>query len=121
MKMAKTLVLTVVLAMTGYVYASGTDQTTTTGAKPAACSSDSCCKAKQDCCRPGAACCQEGAQCCSDKGCCGEHSCKDGEMCCAAGKECANGQCCSKESGCCSKADPKSCCGTACKKPATVT
>ena len=121
MKIAKIFVLTLVLAMTGYVYASGTDQTAAKGDKAAACKVENCCNAKPECCAPNAACCKESAQCCSPNRCsCGEDQqcCKGGDGCCVAGTSRGNGQCCVREAG--TKADSKSCCGSDCEKTAAA-
>ena len=130
MKIAKIFVLTIVLAMAGYVYASGTDQQRAKSGKAAACAVESCCSARPECCVPGAACCLEGAPCCNPTGsCCGkdqpccegckdEQCCEGHDICCAAGTDQA------KEHGCAhhasSKTDSTSCCGGACMKTATA-
>jgi len=120
MKIAKIFVLTLVLAMTGYVYASGADQTPAKGDKAAACKVENCCNAKPECCAPGADCCKEGAQCCNPDGTCckDQQCCKGGDGCCVAETSRAKGQCCVREAG--TKADSKSCCGSACKKTAAA-
>ena len=127
MKIAKTFVLTLILAMTGYVYASGADQAKTAEAKAAACKLESCCKAKQDCCAPGADCCKEAADCCKvgteccdpKKACCGpDQQCgKGGDVCCSGGSE--KVQCCASVEAH-SQAHSKGCCGTGCNKTASA-
>jgi hypothetical protein len=120
MKIAKSFVLTLILAMTGYVYASGAGQAKTSGDK-AACKLGSCCKAKQDCCAPGADCCTEAADCCKvgteccdpKKASCGpDRQCGKGDdVCCAGGTE--KGQCCGSLAAR-SQANSKGCCGGGC-------
>ena len=122
MKIVKTLVLTFVLAMAGYVYASDAAQTTAKVAKAASCKYESCCKAKPDCCVPGASCCKEGAECCNpQEGCCSpdHRCCKGSDDCCVAGSECARDQCCTRESGH-SKTNAKDRCGSSCGKTAAA-
>ncbi len=119
MKIAKIFVLTIVLTMAGYVYASGTDQPGAKSGKAAACEVESCCSARPECCVPGAACCLEGAPCCNPTGsCCGkDQPCCDGhDRCCATGKDPA--KCRAFDAS--SKTDSTSCCGGACMKTATA-
>jgi len=117
MRITKVLVLTIVLAMTGYVYASGVTQTKGDGQKASCCKAKSCCTEKQDCCASGAQCCKDTAQCCkSNEGCSGkdQHCSKGDNNCCVAGSDNAKGQCCAAEAdrskpdkngagGCCKK------------------
>jgi hypothetical protein len=121
MKSAKLFVLTLVLAISGYVYASGTDQTAAKGDKIAACTVQNCCNAKPECCAAGAACCNEGALCCSPDGSCcvkDQQCCKGGDACCVAETCPAKGQCCVREAG--TKAGSKSCAVVLAKKPAAA-
>jgi hypothetical protein len=121
MKIAKVFVLTLILALTTFVYASEQTQTAAGHDKAAACSAEKCCQAKPECCKTGAECCKEGAKCCkSESACCSQHDqcCDDGKGCLASATT-GKADCCSKEVGS-SKADGKDCCGKSCKNTASA-
>src|ERR1051325_7705108 len=106
MKTNKVLILTLVMGMTGYVYASGGAQSATDGHDKmskagAVCMADGggCCKAKADCCKEGADCCKGGADCCKA----GMSCCASGAACCGASEKArmAKVEASAPDSGCC--------------------
>ena len=87
----KTLVITLLFAVSMWAQnatLAPTDQTATKAAS---------------CCKDGAACCKDGAACCKDKAAKAD-CCKDGAACCKDGASC-----CGKDKM--AKADGKDCCG----------
>jgi hypothetical protein len=114
MKVMKTLTLSLILALTGLVYAAGGGQeaapTGDTGEGRMSCCAkdgDSCMKDGGGCCTAQAGCCNEGAMCC-----------KDGASCCtkmdatAAKTEdcCAGATCAMKDMMSAKKTGGDSCC-----------
>ncbi|HJQ23929.1 MAG TPA: hypothetical protein VKA60_08420 [Blastocatellia bacterium] len=103
MKTIKSLVLTIVLTLSGYAYATAGAQTVNNQAKAtpqAACCADhaACSTEGKSGCAEGAACCKEGAACCAQEACCADHAacCAEGAACCQEGAAC-----CTDGASCC--------------------
>jgi hypothetical protein len=147
MKTIKVLVLTLMLGMTGYAYASGNVQSTTQepdkmSKATAVCMMDGggCCKEKADCCKEGADCCKGGDCCEAGMSCCasGAECCGAGEKACMVKTEAgASGMACKAMDAARGTADSKGdsnvaaksaakpdkadgCCGSSCKMTASA-